>query len=74
MQSDDHPKHEPRIRPVFIELPLPEPPMHLRRRFHFNSKWLALRTGKIICFSQQERADKPDRWRNLLIPVIAAIE
>jgi hypothetical protein len=42
---DREPSRVPRIRPVVIEQPAPEPPSHLAR-FHFNSKWLALRTAQ----------------------------
>jgi hypothetical protein len=38
-------KNVPRIRPVVIEHPVPEPPSHLKR-FHFNSKWLAFRAAE----------------------------
>jgi hypothetical protein len=41
---DQNPRREPRIRPVLIEQPTPDPPDHLKR-FHFNSKWLALRAA-----------------------------
>jgi len=41
---DNDSKGVPRIRPVVIEQPSPEPPAYLRR-FHFNSKWLALRAA-----------------------------
>src|SRR5262249_31563175 len=38
-------RHVPRIRPVPIEHPMPEPPNYLKR-FQFNSKWLALRIAQ----------------------------
>ena len=44
--------HVPRIRPVIIEQPMPEPPSYLKR-FQFNSKWVALRTAQThLPFSQ----------------------
>jgi TIR domain-containing protein len=42
---DNDSKRVPRIRPVIIEQPMPEPPTHLRR-FQFHSKWIALRTAQ----------------------------
>ena len=49
----------PRIRPVIIEQPAPEPPAHLRR-FHFHSKWLALRMAQSRAhFSQVSRGINP---------------
>jgi hypothetical protein len=42
----------PRIRPVIIEQPMPEPPSYLKR-FQFHSKWIALRTAQThLLFSQ----------------------
>jgi hypothetical protein len=41
---DAHPRRVPRIRPVLIEQPMPDPPDYLSR-FNFHSKWLALRTA-----------------------------
>jgi hypothetical protein len=37
-------KRVPRIRPVLIEHPVPDPPSYLKR-FQFNSQWLALRVA-----------------------------
>jgi hypothetical protein len=42
---DTSSRRVPRIRPVPIEHPMPEPPNYLKR-FHFNSKWLALRIAQ----------------------------
>ena len=50
-QYDKNSEHVPRIRPVVIEQPAPEPPSHLKR-FHFHSKWLALRTAQSHALSR----------------------
>jgi TIR domain len=48
----------PRIRPVVIEQPMPEPPSHLRR-FQFHSKWIALRTAQTNSpFSTADRHER----------------
>src|SRR3984893_8717824 len=55
---DQNPRREPRIRPVLIEQPTPDPPDHLKR-FHFNSKWLALRAAyKRPLFSGPARSSR----------------
>jgi hypothetical protein len=63
-------KHVPRIRPVAIEHPMPQPPNYLER-FYFNSKWLALRVAQKHPLFLEGPTAHPNPYRDGNFPLSA---